>query len=337
MFDLKTKLRVETSINHSGIIYHEKEIPVLKEKHYCVENIALDGDAPKQFIRAYQYREDSGLLKRDIRTWEPYIAKTAEKWYPHESVIEFMINRIGQSLGLRINEVALLKINGQIRFLSKFFLEKNEVLIHGAEICGGYLSDQDFADQIANNQKASRELFTFEFVCQAIHNIFDGYAAQIISDLVSLIAFDAITGNNDRHFYNWGVITTKKKTGRPPRLAPVYDSARGLLWNESDEQLAVMKQHHKAGSKRIEKYLNNALPRISIEGDSGINHFGLIRFLKKHNRDYGVLIDRMASEENEQKVMKMLNEQFFRYFSRERSELTGLVLTNRFKKVRELC
>lgn len=337
MYDLKSKLRIETSINSSGKLLAEKTIPVLKEKHYFVEDIDLDGDAPKQFIRAYRYREDSGIRRTHCWTWEAFIAKTAEKWYPHESVIEYMINRIGQTIGLRMNEVELLRINGQIRFLSKFFLRPNEVLIHGAEICGGYLNDQALAEQIANDPKDSRELFTFEFICKAIHSIFGEHADDIISDLVALIAYDAITGNNDRHFYNWGVITTTKKSAVAPKLAPVYDSARGLLWNESDEQLVRMQQNIQHGSTKLEKYLVNAMPRISVEGDSKINHFGLIGFLKNLNPAYRFLIEKIASRDNEQKAIKMLNEEFFRYFYKERKELILLILTNRFKKVREIC
>jgi hypothetical protein len=335
MTDLKTKLRVEVSLNSSGIIHNLKDISVLKEKHYYVEDIDLDGDAPKQFIRIYQYREDSGIFRNDLRSWEPYIAKTAEKWYPHESVIEFMINRIGQVLGLRLNEVSLLKINGQIRFLSKFFLKKNDVLIHGAEICGSYLSDQLFAEQIAKSPKESRELFTFEFICKAIISIFGENGQDIITDLVALVTFDAITGNNDRHFYNWGVITTKKRSASLPKLAPIYDSARGLFWNESDEQLIKILENYRSGGKRIEKYLNNSLPRISVEGNSGINHFELIQFLKGHKPAYRQLIETIASEKNEQIVISMLKKDFFRYFSDERKELILLVLANRFKKVRE--
>lgn len=49
-----------------------------------------------------------------------------------------------------------------------------------------------------------------------------------------MLVFDAIVGNNDRHFYNWGVIVDLKGM-KPPRFSPVYDTARGLFWNQSEE------------------------------------------------------------------------------------------------------
>src|SRR5206468_4167101 len=134
-------LRVEKSINCSGKLFNEHNIPLLKESDYIIKQRHLDGDAPKQFIKAYFYEENSKVRKASSGSWIPYIAKTAEKWYPHESVIEYMFNRIGQALGLNMNEIRLVKANGQIRFLSKYFLNKNENLIHGAEICGEHLGD----------------------------------------------------------------------------------------------------------------------------------------------------------------------------------------------------
>jgi HipA-like C-terminal domain len=261
---INTGLRVEQSQNSSGAIQNFTKIPVLRETDYYVVDIGLDGDAPKQFIKAYFFEPDSTIRKKNRKTWIPFIAKSAEKWYPHESVIEYMINRIGITLGLNMNEVKLVVANGQIRFLSKYFRKSNEVLVHGAEICGEYLDDKDLAAQIANNKKTSRQLFTFEFICEAIRYVFPEACESLITDLVRMIAFDAIVGNNDRHFYNWGVINTVKKTGKPPKFAPIYDSARGLMWNESEQNIVKHHTHQRDEGKKIVNYVAEAKPRISV-------------------------------------------------------------------------
>jgi hypothetical protein len=259
-----TALRIEKSENSSGTIQNFSKIPVLKEENYYVVDIGLDGDAPKQFIKAYIFETDSGVKKRNPKTWTPFVAKSAEKWYPHESVIEYMINRIGITLGLNMNEVKLVVANGQIRFLSKYFRKSNEVLVHGAEICGEYLDDKDLAAQIANNKKTSRQLFTFEFICEAIRYVFPEVCESLITDLVRMIAFDAIVGNNDRHFYNWGVINTVKKMGKPPKFAPIYDSARGLMWNESEQNIVKHHIHQQGEGKKIVNYVLRGMPTLII-------------------------------------------------------------------------
>lgn len=149
-YNFDKKLRIEISENRSGKLKKQNTIPYLKEDCYCVLPNDLDGDAPKQFIIAYFYKKGGSVFKKKPNTWKSYIAKTAEKWYPHESVVEFLVNRIGEVLGLRMNKIKLVYANTQIRFLSEYFLDTDkEIMIHGAEICGEYLQDEDLAKEIA--------------------------------------------------------------------------------------------------------------------------------------------------------------------------------------------
>lgn len=329
-------LRIEQSINCSGELFSTQSIFVLKEKHYFIEELDLDGDAPKQFIKAYFFQKNSGVKKLSPNTWFPFIAKTAEKWYPHESVIEYMINRIGQTLELRMNEIKLVVANGQIRFLSKFFLTKNQLLIHGAEICGEHLGDITMAASIAKHKSTSRELFTFEFIKEAMRNVFPNDFELITCDLVKMITFDALAGNNDRHFYNWGVIDSIKRTKKRPTFAPLYDSARGLLWNFSDKNIKNYSISHKRNGKKVIDYIQNACPRISIESNTQANHFELIDFIKRYNNDFKSIINDLASQENEERVLEMLKREFYPFFITERSELISLILRSRFEKIRSI-
>jgi len=330
------RLRKENSLNCSGELAHENSIPLLKEEEYIIRDIKLDGDAPKQFIKAYFFERDSIVRKSSTASWRRYIAKTAEKWYPHESITEFMINRIGQVLDLHMNEIKLVRANGQIRFLSQYFLGTTDKLIHGSEICGEYLDDMPLAEEIANNKTTSRELFTFEFIKDAVRSVFPGCFEEIIADLVKMITFDALVGNNDRHFYNWGVIDTTKKTTKLPTFAPVYDSARGLLWNYSDENLKHLLKLHKEGSKRLLKYITDASPRISIETNTTANHFELIDFIKRYNKDYQNTVNELASTTNEDKVLQLLKEEFYPFFISERAALITEVIKTRFRTIRDL-
>lgn len=327
-------LRIEKSENSSGNLLNLSKIPILREDEYFVVDSVLDGDAPKQFIKAYFYSPDSGIKKKNLNTWAPFIAKSAEKWYPHESVIEYMINMIGMSLGLRMNAVRLIIANGQIRFLSRYFLHSNEALVHGAEICGEYLEDADMAKEIANSKKTSRELFTFEFICKAIRSVFQNCCESLICDLVRVIAFDAIVGNNDRHFYNWGVIRPVKKSGKKPKFAPIYDSARGLLWNESEENIVRRYNSLQEGGKKINKYIEEAKPRISIEANSEVNHFELVAFIIQYDKRFREVIAPLITADQEQAVFRVLDRTVFPHFSQERKALIAFILRERFSRLR---
>lgn len=336
MLDKGCSLNKEISINVSGKLKNEHLIPVLKEQNYRVRLQGLTGDAPKQFIKAYFYEPKSTVRKRNPKSWIPYIAKTAEKWYPHESVIEYMINRLGVELGLVMNDIRLVRANGQIRFLSRFFLKENERLIHGAEICGEHLNDMVLAEEIANNKKSSRELFTFEFIKEAIKVVYPSYNEKLTDELVKMIAFDAIVGNNDRHFYNWGVIDTLYKSKKAPIFAPIFDSARGLLWNYSDENIKKHYEDYCKNGTKIVNYIEAACPRISIEQNKNANHFDLIAYLKNDSPAYKTSIEKLSSVHNEEKILRMLRNEFSPFFIKERSNLLEIILRNRIKKIREV-
>ena len=331
-----TGLRTERSINCSGVLLNKNHIPELLEKDYFVKSFKLDGDAPKQFIKAYFHGEAACLKRHKPNSWCGYIAKTAEKWYPVESVMEYMMNRIGQVLGLDMNTCRLVQANGQIRFLSRYFRGENERLVHGAEICGAYLEDMSLAEEIANHKKSARELFTFQFVTAAIQSVYPEHSEILILQLAKMIAFDAITGNDDRHFYNWGVLDSSIKTKKPPKFAPLYDSARGLLWNWSDDNIAANLRNHFTGGRKIVKYIQAAAPRISIEGNSAVNHFELLAFLRRFNPDYATIINEMTAIRNEEAVLKMLEREFYGLFVRQRCEAITLILKERFNQIRRL-
>lgn len=232
-----------------------------------------------------------------------------------------------------MNEVRLVFANGQLRFLSKYFLNKDQKLIHGAEICGQHLGDMNLADEIANNRKTSRELFTFEFISDAIKSVFPETAENLTSKFVEMLVFDAIVGNNDRHFYNWGVIHAIRKSKTLPNFAPIYDSSRGLLWNHTDDKIVkdFINESHK-----FKNYLESACPRVSIEADKGINHFQLVSFIFNNFALHKETITDLITIENEKKVLKMIDSEFRIYFVPDRLTITKFLLKKRFEKLREI-
>lgn len=336
--NLGTKLRIEKSENCSGELLNFGKIKQLKEKHYYVIPQTLDGDAPKEFIGAYLYYEESGYTKSNVKSWPKYIAKTAEKWYPIESVTEYVINKLGEVLGLKMNETELVVCNSQVRFLSKFFLHKNEILLHGAEICGDYLNDRNLAREIADNKTDAREMFTFEFICKALDKVFKSHASKLKEELVRMLVFDCLMGNNDRHFYNWGVIINTQRDIKQPVFAPLYDSARGLFWNDSDEKIkSNYIKWKEAGNSKMIKYSNNSMPRISIEDKKNANHFDLIEYIIKEDSNYKEIVRSLSSKEMEKKVINKLRTEYSQFFIKERQLMIEELLEYRFNKTRELA
>ncbi|WP_286732638.1 MULTISPECIES: HipA domain-containing protein [Sphingobacterium] len=332
-------LRIEHSSHYSGKLINFHKIEVLKEKSYKIEDIPLDGDAPKQFICVYEYKNGRKKCKGNRKVWVSYIAKTAEKWYPHESIIEYAINRIGESLGLNMNETRLVVANSQIRFLSKFFLNlEKETLVHGADICAEHFGNLEEAIMIANDKNQARKHFTFEFVKDAIRLVFPNAFEPLMKEFVKMLVFDAIVGNNDRHFYNWGVKRSINSIEKMITFAPLYDSARGLMWNLSEENIKkYLVNYDTNGGTLFSKYLTNSCPRISIDANKTVNHFDLVEFLKNYSNENSSIVCELISEVNERKILTLLNEEIFIYFTEERKRIITLVIEKRFEILRSLC
>jgi hypothetical protein len=261
-------------INRSGFdVRHSAGLPSLKAGKFRVIQATVAGDAPKDFLRIYRHGEGrSGNPK----SWPAWIAKVGHKYYPNESITEHLLTRVGQALGLKVADSQLMWVRGQLRFLSRYFLKsRTQSLVHGAEIFAGFLADREFVEEVEKQDEA-RNLFTFQFVAQALKNRFPDHWEDLLREFTRLLAFDAIVGNNDRHFYNWGVIVDV--TGkRAPTFSPIFDTARALYWNTTESRLSEIAKDRNRKKAHQSKYVERCYPKTGWDGLASPNHFRLIR------------------------------------------------------------
>lgn len=252
-----------------------RHVSIIKKGNYFVdETVSIDGDAPKKFIGVYDHELLGHRHKSNRNNWIRYIAKSGHKWYPIESITELMLNRLGVIFGLNMAESRISMIGGQLRFLSRYFLDSNEELVHGADILAGYLNESTQYVELVDEQNMTRDLFTLQVIEESVASLFLYQKDEIMKKLVRLIIFDALVGNNDRHFFNWGVIRSVE--GRfQPFFSPVYDTARGLFWNYSENKIKDIVEVNKTIDSHIRKYCKASRPKIGWEGEKNPNHFQL--------------------------------------------------------------
>lgn len=322
-------------INYSG---HQRNFPseyvqILKRHQYRVKPERLSGDAPKDFIYVYEYGR---CRKANIKKWIPYIAKVGHKWYPSESITEHLLTRLGQEWGFNIANSKLYVFAGQIRFCSEFFRKPEQELVHGADILARHLQEIDtgIIEQI-DKKGWSQELLPLKFVREAITDVFPAEAPQIIESLINMLLFDAIVGNNDRHFFNWGVLRHLKGEHKP-YFSPIYDTARGLFWNFPDEKVVSLFRDEKQLSNRIVKYHNETKPKIGWEGEKEINHFQLVERLLVNNDCTFDFAKKLFSNDNFNKAIVILNAEFNGMISDKRKRLVIRYLEYRFEAFNNL-
>lgn len=318
--------------NYSGFTLKWRgKIPSLRNGYYIIEDRVIDGDAPKDFVRIYEYREGR---KHSPKTWPAYIAKVGHKWYPIESITEYLLNRIGETLELEMAHSQLMVAGEQIRFLSRYFLKETEQLVHGAQIFAGFIADKNFVEEV-ERQKMARDFFTFQFVEAAIKYQFPNHATELLSSFTKLLLFDALVGNNDRHFYNWGIISDV--TGKiPPRFSPIYDSARGLFWNVSEQKILELLHDQNLCDHYLKKYIKNSIPKTGWEGQGNINHFKLIELIYENDQRYGEMCRNILNFEKYKAVIDLLEQEFKTLLSKERRFLISECLKLRYEKLQAI-
>ena len=127
-----------------------------------------------------------------------------------------------------------------------------------------------------------------------------------------MLLFDCFTGNNDRHFYNWAVIRSITNT-HPPYFSPIYDTARALFWNTTDNQLKEIKETNDLirKDKFIERYVRDSKPKIGIEGMIDLNHFDLLEYLFRNSDEKEKLyIQNLLSTRSIKAVEELLESEF---------------------------
>lgn len=318
------KVRIENYTNSKPLSLGK--LDVLKNHQYQVESkYAITGDAPKEFIKVYEY--GNGQRKDNRKTWSLYIAKTGHKWYPNESIMEYLLTRIGQVLELNIASARLVMAAGQVRYLSKYFLEPNQELVHGADIYAGFVADKDFVEQIENENKA-RDFFTIQFTKQALLDRFPNHATQLYEDFLKMLLFDAIVGNNDRHFYNWGIIRDLSGL-KTPYFSPIYDTARGLFWNEPEQKIVSLHTDKNRFQNFLRKYIQNSMPKTGWEGQKNLNHFDLLKLLFIEHEDHN--FKAILNVKKLHNCLEMIDKEFSFLFSLERKSLIKQCLQMRFE------
>jgi hypothetical protein len=325
-------LTQENLIHKSGFNPTQGVIKPMRKKYYKVLSESVGGDAPKDVIRFYQYGKGKVVSSK---SWPKYIAKIGHKWYPNESITEHFLTSVGKSFGIEIANSQLIQAEGYVRFLSEHFHSEHQSLVHGANILSRYLSEKDtkWIDDL-DNQRLLKGEINIEDVITALQDVFPDNS--ILDGFIDMLLFDCLTGNNDRHYYNWGVIIHIKNKHKP-YYSPIYDTARGLYWNK-DEKF-ILSLHNDSDiqqNKRIEIYVNKSVPKISIPGNVKCNHFQLIEYLKKNKYIKEKHIKRWTDNVSLERTLSILNKDFVKLFTPKRRLITNKILNLRFQTLKSI-
>jgi hypothetical protein len=274
--------------------------------------LTIQGAAPKVIVRK---------IGRDGET--RYIAKRPEKFGEVETYTEFFSNQLGLRLGFNMAHSGLMKIDGQLHFASKSFLSSEERLVHGSLLVAEALGEKQEIEEIKG--PAEQRFYSIAFIVDVMGRMCAESAAAVVTDLIAMLVFDSLIGSMDRHGQNWGVVSETQELSSY-RLAPIFDTARALLWDHDDPKiLKLTGQEH-----QFQGYLRRARPCMGIEGEDTVNHFKLVAHLLRWYRSETVKALDKIQIDKVRKGIKILSAfPFDRAFSKLRSAAIARVLIER--------
>ncbi len=268
-------------------------LPLSGWRVYTIDEWPLIGAVPKGYL-AYGDPERPDCVA--------YVAKKgrlAEGAF-RECVTEEIISKLGAMLPIRMAKSKLVRLPvpkghpADVRFLSRNFIRRGgEVLIHGIEIVGEYFNAKPEEVEAAFNlrdKRSEQDFYTtrnmvevLKWFCRPgaeLDGILDGFAR--------MLAFDALVGAPDRHALNWGVVASLEDPTRPRRFAPLFDTARGMFREHSDQKLAEIAAEGRQG-EHISNYAEKSRPIFGTGGapqdGQRCNHFELVEHALRHLPD----------------------------------------------------
>lgn len=188
--------------------------------------------------------------------------------YEYEFWSEIIASEIGVALGLDVLHYDVAWKEDRLGCLSKSMIDpQKEELQEGYKWLTGFDPKYDVNDKSAYTFQIIERLLTTNFKRECF-----------IKNLIEIIVFDSIIGNEDRHQENWSIIVTNKladrnivfKKRKPSSetvysFAPIYDSGSSMGRELTDEKVLQMLTNN----VQLEAYVKRGQSEIHWAGEKG--------------------------------------------------------------------
>lgn len=259
---IKAEANVPRKLRRIAARSHKWNIPRSFVGYHIDATVHALGNARKWILRSEGGGSDFYIVKYP-----------SDKWGDVETYTELLINQLGSACGFNMAHSAVARLDGKLVFVTRSFLATDEHLIHGSFLIEDHWKAKGELDDIHRSKE--QEFYSVDFVLKTIEEYCGEDGQTVIKQFVEMLVFDAMVGSNDRHPQNWGVIRASKTQGGY-RLAPIFDTARALLWNTSNDKLLKFQKDEQL----LRNHIARAKPVVGPErtflksrGVASCNHF----------------------------------------------------------------
>jgi hypothetical protein len=278
-----------------------------------------------------------------IRSNEPrrpqYLIKYAQKHGKRETLTEFFINQLGLAIGLKMAHSGLLLADGVPTFVTRIFVGEDEVLRHGSliiEDCFRREKALDTKELDSIERREEQEFYSIDFVIGVLRQFCGDYFEAVLHPFLDMLVFDALIGSMDRHSQNWGVLVPNTEP-LTYKFAPVFDTARALLWSLNEDQIGSLSRDEKAFARHIEKARPCMGPVRNHPKVNKCNHFDFVaNLLQLYPKLVTLAISKVSNGLGMKSARILRKFPFSKGFTGTRKRLILKILTARADRLNEI-
>ena len=242
--DLDNLLKLEipalpTFERYEELIERMKSVPNFKvvksERFYHYDN--------PLFVLCFDINNKTYFFKQDLATI-PYYELIAEE--------------LANDLNLECVHYDLAKLGKYKGIISENYKKENAKYMSGGELLKAFYEK----DKYSNSNNLMDIWHVLETRYQSREDM-QKIVEKLMNKLVKLLIFDMITGQNDRHNENWGIV--EYQNGEVD-LQPIFDNSRMLLKDPYNHKLELF-------SDEDNYYLESSLEYLHEVSDFEVNNF----------------------------------------------------------------
>jgi HipA-like C-terminal domain len=236
-------------------------------------------------MRGYTVQQDSSIggkatkwvIRGNAGPDDFYIAKFGNKNGRTEIFTELFNNQLGEALGFEMAHSGIARLDRDLYFVTRNF-RRSERLVHGSLMVEDLFAARGQLEGI-DHDYAEQAFYSVDFMEEVIKVYCGDQGSDVFDRFIEMLVYDALIGSMDRHAMNWGVLRSEFDDPCVFRLAPLFDSARALLWDCPEGKLLELDLDDQA----LQRYVDSATPCIgphrTFSKGHRCNHFEFIQSL----------------------------------------------------------
>ncbi|MEK4488774.1 HipA domain-containing protein [Paenibacillus sp. FSL L8-0493] len=255
----------------------------------------------------YGYGVDSTLEKNELLSPERfpdepighrrYIIKfprNFELGISWEDITEYIASFVGRVMKMKMMEVEIVLRNGRRGALFKNFVPYKGQFLEGGTI----LSEYPDYDVINSSESKGEELINLGF--NMIEKL--DFWNEISQEFITMIYFDILIGNQDRHPYNWMMVYYENGDRK---FSPIYDNGASLGFRFDDDKLV----DYLSNITQLEKYIKKTKVKAGLFEKKQVKLNDLIKVMKKRYRNQSDTVIVKLQQFDFEKYYHLINNQ----------------------------